>query len=132
MQNFDSYRSMKDRIPWSGSIFWPNFRKNKPKNHQKLPKIQNSVSFDISKVRQIRIRRHILENRRFRAILGRFRKKKRGRFYVFLRKSHEIAQNCLKLPTFSWQILKDETLRIPKHPDFLKNEQYTLWYLIAV
>ena len=40
-------------------------------------------NFDIGKVRQIRIRRHILENRRFGAILGGFCKKTWSIFHFF-------------------------------------------------
>ena len=83
---------MKDRILFlrAGQFSGQISGKTSQKIAKNCQKFKNSVSFDISKVRQIRIRRHILENRRFRAILGGFCKKKHGRFFGFLRKSPKI------------------------------------------
>ena len=76
---------MKDRILFlgAGQFSGQISGKTSQKIAKNCQKFKNSVSFDISKVRQIRIRRHILENRLFRAILGGFRKKKVADFSLF-------------------------------------------------
>ena len=69
--------------------------KFRDKQATKSPNVQWNFkildNFDIDKVRQIRIRRHILENRRFGAILGGFCKK--GHFLLY--KIKRFAQNVI-------------------------------------
>ena len=63
-------------ITQSGSFSGKISRQTSQKIAENCQKFKNSGTFDISKVRQIRIRRNIVENRRFGAILGGFCKKK--------------------------------------------------------
>ena len=58
-----------------------------------LSNFQNLDSFEIGKVRQVRIRCQILENRWYRAILSVFFKKNVANLPFFLRKLPVVAQN---------------------------------------
>ena len=101
---------MKDRILFlrAGQFSGQISGKTSQKIAKNCQKFKNSVSFHISKVRQIRIRRHILENRRFRAILGRFRKKKTRPIFRFFAK---IARNRPKSHKIAYFFLTDSKRR---------------------
>ena len=87
---------MKDRILFLGAgQFLGQFSwQTSQKIAENCQKFKNSDTFDIYKVWPVGIRRHILENRRFGAILGGFCKKNMVDFSFF----SKIAQNRPKSP----------------------------------
>ena len=70
-------------ITQSGSFSGKISRQTSQKIAENCQKFKNSDTFDIYKVWPVGIRRHILENRRFGAILGGFCKKTWSIFRFF-------------------------------------------------